>query len=318
MTRSKRKTAAELMAELEADPTFVARRCEDEQVHRAREAALRQEEAPLIEDLAKAGIHVQTVLHLVSEGSSSPKALPLLLEHLQRPYPERVRESIARALAMPEAVGAWPQLVHLFETKADPTTTGVKWALGCTLASLATADGIVDLIRLVQDRRHGGNRIALVDGLARSSDARARSALLEAGTDPELEREVRKALRQQRRHSSALVAGQGGVQHAIGERQEVSINFDAQDVEPFLRRLGQLVSGFGAPEIAKVTDVLDALELDGEGELFFEVKHKDRLVPLHLTILLDDTDAPDLFFETSSYSYLREGETGPKVNAVRG
>src|SRR5690606_10670983 len=136
----------------------------------------------------------QSVWDLVNTANPYPKAVPILIEHLQRPYPERVREGIARALAVPDAVKEWDTLRRLFETEADATTTGVKWALGCALAAAATDGVIGDVIHLLRDRRHGGNRTALISALARSADPRARRALMEAGADPELATEVQRAL----------------------------------------------------------------------------------------------------------------------------
>src|SRR5690606_18879545 len=130
MTKRKGKTAAELMAELNADPSFVVGQREQEQARLKMEAEFRRAEAPLIDALKKVGVHVQSVWDLVNTANPYPKAVPILIEHLQRPYPERVREGIARALAVPDAVKEWDTLRRLFETEADATTTGVKWALG--------------------------------------------------------------------------------------------------------------------------------------------------------------------------------------------
>jgi hypothetical protein len=97
MSKRKGKTAAELMAELKADPEFVARQREQEQTRLRKEAEFQKAEAPLVNALKEVGVSVESVWDLVNTAAPYPKAVPSLLEHLQRPYPERVREGIARA-----------------------------------------------------------------------------------------------------------------------------------------------------------------------------------------------------------------------------
>src|SRR5262245_35115759 len=97
------KTAAELMAELQADQGFVDARAKREEELRAREAAWRAAEAPLVAELRAAGETVDSVWDLVNTTAGYDAALPLLLAHLERGYPDRVREGIARALAVPAA-----------------------------------------------------------------------------------------------------------------------------------------------------------------------------------------------------------------------
>lgn len=297
--KGKRKTAAELMAELSADPSFVARQHEQEQARRKREAEFRRAETPLIDALERVDIHVQSVWDLANTASPYPNAVPILIEHLQRPYPERVREGIARALAVPDAIREWDALLRLFESEADSTTTGVKWALGCALAAAATDDVINDVIRLLQDRSHGGNRIALISGLARSADPQARRALMEAGADPELATEVQRALKHSgMRNASAARLAESTTKQVPSGLSEASMNFDLPQVGPFLGRMAELVSGFGAREIVQVTQLLGELEVGEERELRFEVNHAGQAVPLRVGVFMDDVDAPDVYFFT--------------------
>lgn len=299
MTKRKGKTAAELMAELNADPSFVVGQREQEQARLKMEAEFRRAEAPLIDALKKVGVHVQSVWDLVNTANPYPKAVPILIEHLQRPYPERVREGIARALAVPDAVKEWDTLRRLFETEADATTTGVKWALGCALAAAATDGVIGDVIHLLRDRRHGGNRTALISALARSADPRARRALMEAGADPELATEVQRALKLSgRKNAPATRREKSGIKEVPSGLLEASMNFDSPRVGPFLKRVAGLVSGFGARESAQVTQLLTELEVGEERELRFEVKHAGQMVPFHIGVFMDDVDAPDLYFFT--------------------
>ena len=96
----KKVTAAELIAKLNADPKFVAKRAREEEERQEREAEYRRAEAALVEELRAAGVVVESVWDLVNTAALYPTALPILLDDLQRSYAQPWREGIARALAV--------------------------------------------------------------------------------------------------------------------------------------------------------------------------------------------------------------------------
>jgi hypothetical protein len=184
------KTATELLAELAADPAYQARRAEQDRELRQRAEEDRRAEAPLVTDLHGVGVAVESVLDLVNRASPYPDAVPVLLDHLQRPYPQRVREGIARALAVPESKSGWMALRRAFQQEEDPTTHGVKWALACALGAAADEEVIRDVAALAREARHGLNRLAFVKALRRSRDPLAAQVLEELRQDPAFEREI--------------------------------------------------------------------------------------------------------------------------------
>jgi hypothetical protein len=188
------KTAAELMAELSADPRYLARQVEQEEDRQRRVAEWREAERPLIEELRQGGLAVNSVWDLVNTSKPYPGAIPVLLDHLQRLYPARVREGIARALAVPEARRGWNVLLDSFLQEEDQTAQGPKWALACALGAAADDDVLTDVIDLLQDRRHGENRIPLLAALAGSQRPSARLKLLELRGDPDLAADVERLL----------------------------------------------------------------------------------------------------------------------------
>jgi hypothetical protein len=107
MSEPKQRTAAELMAELSRDPEFVERRRQQEEARQRQESDLRRAQQPLIDELRSVNLAVQSVWDVVNSASPYPRAVPILVRHLQLPYPDRVREGIARALAVPEARSSW-------------------------------------------------------------------------------------------------------------------------------------------------------------------------------------------------------------------
>ena len=190
------KSAAELMAELQADRGFVAERERREDDLRRREAVWREAEAPLVQELRAAGVAVESVWDLVNTAAPYPAAVPILLAHLERPYPDRVREGIARALAVPEASFSAETLIRLY--RQEPPGTDAKQGLAVALAQAAGDD---ELIALAGDPAHGTSRALLLDALARSPAPRARAALDALTGDPEVGEEARRLMRKELRDS---------------------------------------------------------------------------------------------------------------------
>lgn len=194
---TKRKiTAAELMAKLKSDPEFLARRAKEEREREERAAEWRSAELPLLQELRDAGYQAGSVWDLVNTPGSYPKAVPILLAHLPRPYPAAVREGIARALAVPEAKSGWDVLLLLYRDEQEPRA---KDGLAVAIAGAADDDVILDVIDLVRNVRHGPSRLLLLNALERSADGRARATLMELVTDPELKKEIQAILRRLRK-----------------------------------------------------------------------------------------------------------------------
>lgn len=185
--RSKRGpiSATDLMAELEADPEYVAHQQRYEAERQRLEEESRRAQAPLAEELRAAGVEVDSAWDLVNTSTPYPAALPILLEHLERPYPDRVREGIARALAVGrDAKFAWDRLVGLY--RAESAGTDAKDGLAVALAAVADADVVDELVALARDAAQGESRVLLLRGLKRSRAPQARAALEEFLSDPVL------------------------------------------------------------------------------------------------------------------------------------
>jgi hypothetical protein len=188
----KQVSADDLMAKLEADPEFVAKGAREEEERQKRAAEWRRAEAPLIEELRAAGYAVESAWDLVNTAAPYPRALPILLGHLSRPYPGPVREGIARALAVPEAKFGWDVLTRLYRDEQDKRA---KDGLAVAIAAASDDEVISDVIALARDTRHGPSRLLLLSALERSADPRARATLMELGTDPDLKKEIQVILR---------------------------------------------------------------------------------------------------------------------------
>lgn len=187
---TKGMTVDEVMKQLESDPEFAHRKAERERELRNLEAQSRETQTPLLQDLASVGVNVGSVWELVNTQMPYPKAVPILLDHLRRPYPDGIREGIARALAVREARGiGWRVLVDEFR-KVDSENKRLKDALAVALSGTVDDNVISELVSLAKDNRHGSSRILLLRGIRRSRRREARDAINELAGDPVLKKEI--------------------------------------------------------------------------------------------------------------------------------
>ena len=185
---AKAETAAELMARLQADPAFRQRQAEKAEKQLANAARFRANEAPLLNDFEKAGWRLESVWDLVNTSKPYPELVSILLSHLSRPYLDRVREGIARALAVPDAAGAWPMLRTEYE--GSPVDSGFKDGLAVALAATSNENVISELAALAKNSDNGSSRVLLLRGLRRSRSSVAREVLAELKDDPVLAKEI--------------------------------------------------------------------------------------------------------------------------------
>lgn len=164
MPKSKPVTATELLAQLESDPEWVARRDAREREHHERAERLRQAEAPLAEDLAAVGYPVESAWDL---RKPYPDALPVLFEHLEYHYPDPIREGIARRLGVRGAEFAWDRLVELFEATDESIEPQFKQGLGAAISELARKEHLATLERLLGQPELGPCRMFFYRSLTR-------------------------------------------------------------------------------------------------------------------------------------------------------
>lgn len=160
-----------------------------------KEARLNEAEKPLVAALRGTGLKIDCVWDLVGTREPYPAAVPILLEHMDRDYPPEIREGIARALAVPEAIIGWPKIKTAFLNDPNPTKemSSSKWAWALALGNSADDSVISEVIELARDASIGHDRSPLVGALLRSKDPRAKQVLDELERDPLIGKEVKMA-----------------------------------------------------------------------------------------------------------------------------
>lgn len=185
-------TADELLRQLEGDPAFEARVEADKAQREERVRLLSAAELPIVEDLNAVGASVSSVWDLVNTSVPYPDALPVLLAHLERGgYPDRVMESLGRALAVKPAVTWWDDLKRLYLSARGP---GEEDGTAVALAACATRAQLDDLIALLDVDERGESRIYFIRSIKRLGGQRGRAILESLRDDPTFGREATAAL----------------------------------------------------------------------------------------------------------------------------
>ena len=82
---------------------------------------------------------------------------------------------------------------------------------------------------------------------------------------------------------------------------EASMNFDLENVQPFLVRIAQHIdTGFTDAEIKTVAEFVANTEVEDERETNLSVVVGGQTTPLIIRAFMDDINAPDLYFFTSA------------------
>jgi len=183
--RGKKKaamTAEEFVRQLEQDPEHQAKRARLQHEQEERVASWRAEQTGLLAELRSIGIEAESVWDVSPEHPKYNKAIPILLEHLARPYSERIAEGIGRALGGAPLDSYWERLCLEYEKVEEDRAKGAKMGLAASLVKLASDEVYDDIARLVSDPWHGETRVALVACLGhmkkRAADAESLLELL--------------------------------------------------------------------------------------------------------------------------------------------
>jgi hypothetical protein len=150
------KTAAQIEAELMANPEWVRQQAERDAIHAARVAKiqeeLRPEKVPLLRELAEVGCVIQSLDVLINTRETYPHAIDTLTRWLPKAKHPILREQLARCLTVPEARGA-PAHVVLAELRSrkDPIDSQERWALANALTVLADKSMTATIESLLAD-----------------------------------------------------------------------------------------------------------------------------------------------------------------------
>jgi hypothetical protein len=201
MGQTKRQTMTESVGRLEADPDWVSQRAERNRTRREIVAQCRLAAQPIIKDLASIGFVIGSEWDFVNTPERYDAALPVLMKHFHRDYPDVIREGLARSFGRPWARRmAWDHILAAYlsepnkERVVPPGAIGapsaLKEGMAVALSEMAHRSDLNVLIDLISDPANGPSRIFFVKYLSRSKTREAFDALTKLSTDQDLSREI--------------------------------------------------------------------------------------------------------------------------------
>jgi len=153
-----------------------------------------KEYSSMIMELKDKGIVISSVWDLVNTKSSYKVAIPILVNHLSKPYHIKNKEGIIRALAVKEAKGFACRAILDEYIKAPKSNSNYCWTFGNTMAIIMTPEYIDDVIAIVQDKTNGISRQMFVIALGKVKSEKAENVLINLLDDEELMPQTLEAL----------------------------------------------------------------------------------------------------------------------------
>ena len=180
--RSRAISATALMSQLQRDEEYQRKAQSAEASREARGQELRRAERPIVTDLHNSGVRVDSVWELVNSSELYPRALPVLMDHLERGgYPDRVMESLGRALAVNPAVAYWDRLKRLY---LNARNSGEEDGIAVALAACATKEQFDELVGLLSIEERGQSRIYFIRPILTVGGARGKAVVEGLQSDP--------------------------------------------------------------------------------------------------------------------------------------
>ena len=167
MSKKHWQTAADFMAELQADPQFQRQQAEKDRKLAEREAAVAAVVRPIMDDLQNAGITAESIEDMTQRYAPlAPQIVQVLLGWLPRVQDDRVKESLIRSLGAAGEPFDGKPLVECFSHDSSDT---LRWPIANTMAETRPL-GVADwLAEAVKNRSFGNARGMLAVTLARVS-----------------------------------------------------------------------------------------------------------------------------------------------------
>ena len=163
-----RRTADELLGDLEQKPEYVERQRERMQRREDNRRRYMAAAAGLLEDLHGVGFAVSTVADLRKRGVGDRRAVAVLAKWLPMvdyvPLKKDIIASLGSPWGRPDAsrplIGEFRRL-----DRSDDQSAAERWSIGDALERVADESVLDDLIAIAADRRHGRDRQLIVTAL---------------------------------------------------------------------------------------------------------------------------------------------------------
>lgn len=164
----------------------------------AREAfnnQLKLEIKGLSDELKAAGSKFSNPWDMVNSKEAYSEAINILIEHLHKPYHEKNKEGIVRALTVKEARGkANASLINEYNN-ISKDRHNLRWTIGNAFTIIVTPNDFESISSIVKDKSNGMSRYRFVEALAKIKTADSRACLQYLLDDKEMKPYAEKALK---------------------------------------------------------------------------------------------------------------------------
>lgn len=150
------------------------------------EKELQIEQVQLIQELRKKDIIISNIWDLVNTKGNYKNGFNILIDHLSKPYHNKTKEGIVRALAVKEV----PQIVNsiLLEEyhKTPKDNKTLRWAIGNTIYNTITENYKDKIIDIVKDKTNGISRHMFILALGKIKCTEVENVLIDLLNDEEV------------------------------------------------------------------------------------------------------------------------------------
>lgn len=156
-----------------------------------------KEHQGLTDELAEIGINIVNIWDLVNTKVKYPKAIPILIKHLQFDYSDKIKEGIVRALTVPEAKGLVVPFLIKEYLQLPNNKKNLKWIIGNAVNVTITKSESTDIFPIVLNKENGLSRQMFVVALGKIKTDNVKEVLLRLVDDDDklISDEAKKALK---------------------------------------------------------------------------------------------------------------------------
>jgi hypothetical protein len=156
-----------------------------------------KEHQELTDELAKIGINISNIYDLVNTKTKYSKAIPILIDHLQLNYSDKVKEGIIRALTVKEAKGLVVPLLVKEYLQLPIDKENLRWVIGNAVNATITKSEVADIFPIVLNKENGLSRQMFIAALGKIKTDTVKDLLIDLVKDEDkvISNEAEKALK---------------------------------------------------------------------------------------------------------------------------
>ncbi len=148
----------------------------------------------LSNELLSKGLRFSNPWEMVNSKEAYPEAIEILIRHIHKPYHDKNKEGIIRALTVKEAKGkANEELIKEYNV-TPKEKDNLRWTIGNAFTVIITPEDVDRIIPIVHDKTNGMSRFRFVDALGKIKTEKSKACLQTLLVDAQMAPYALKAL----------------------------------------------------------------------------------------------------------------------------